>query len=68
MSNPDNTHFTLVRIESGSLAGTCCWQATDGDGEDAKFLGLFDDDGEQIHLGNASWVAIRDDLTPPFAG
>jgi len=61
------THYTLVQIDPPHrAAGQTYWQATDGDGEDARLLGLYDDDGDVVSLGNCTWTALRDDLAPPF--
>lgn len=69
MDANENTHYTLVKIDEGhAMAGECLWQATDSDGEDARLLGLFDDDGDPVTVGSCSWTAIRSDLVPPFVG
>jgi hypothetical protein len=63
----NTTHYTLVQIDAPHvLAGNVYWQATAGDGEEARLLGLFDDDGDPVTVGNATWTALRDDLAPPF--
>lgn len=59
--------WTLVRIDDGHPhAGRTYWQASDGDGEDARLVGLFDDAGEKVDLGNCQWTALRNNLLPPF--
>lgn len=64
---PEVTYYTLIQIDPPhALAGRVYWQATDGDGPDNKLIGLFDDDGDPVTVGNATWTAIRDDLKPPF--
>ncbi len=58
--------YVLVRIDAPhALAGKLYWQATEGDGPDARLIGLFDDDGDQVN-DCSRWTALRDDLVPPF--
>lgn len=60
-------HYTLVQIDAPhALAGKTYWQAATNNDQDSRFLGLFDDDGDPVTVGNASWTALRDDLAPPF--
>ena len=62
------TKYLPVRLDTTDPKadeGPIYWQAT----RDGDFLGLFDDDGDQVHIGNASWsvVSTLEDVVPPFA-
>ena len=62
------TKYLPVRMDATdpkAVEGPIYWQAT----RDGDFLGLFDDDGDQVHIGNTSWsvVSTLEDVVPPFA-
>lgn len=56
--DPDGASETLrvVRLDDG---GQRCVQITTGPELGDDFVGLYDFDGDQIPLGNATWTAVR---------
>lgn len=56
----DGERWMRVLIESGACAGTEAWQLTRG----GELVGLFDDDGERLEAGNASWRGRRSAAAP----
>lgn len=57
--------FMLVKFDNPETQPQTAWQETDDQG---NLIGLFDDDGERIFIGNCSWTAISSKIAPPFLG
>ena len=69
MNDHAPTHYLPVRMDT---TGAVYWQATTEPGGEGQFLGLFDDDGDRVDVGNASWSVVTPDdcagiIFPPFA-
>jgi hypothetical protein len=50
-----------MRVEPLCGCGTLAWQLVDADGD---LVGLYDDDGDRLHIGNASWIGVPSDSGP----
>ena len=48
--------WTRIKVLTGSVAGQEGWQLVDADG---NLVGLFDDDGDNLHQGNAPWKGTK---------
>ena len=48
--------WTRIKVLTGSVAGQEGWQLADADG---NLVGLFDDDGDNLNQGNATWKGTR---------
>ena len=62
IDEPVETVFIRIRIETGTLAGSMAWQGTDN----GELIGMFDDEGYELHLGNCEWTAIVSDDAPAW--
>lgn len=56
----DGERWMRALIESGPCAGSEAWQLTRG----GELAGLFDDDGERLEVGNATWKGRRSSAAP----
>ena len=52
-----------VKIESGPLEGDLAWQLTDSEG---NLVGLFDNDGDNLNQGNATWKGAKSAVGPSW--
>jgi hypothetical protein len=55
--------WTQIKILTGSVAGQEGWQLTDAGG---NLAGLFDEDGDNLNQGNATWKGVKSASGPSW--
>jgi hypothetical protein len=56
--------FALVKFDNPNASPATAWQEVDANG---NLVGLFDNEGDRVHVGNCSWTILDANAVPPFA-